>query len=188
MECKKCGTTNQDNAKFCCGCGADLSLQNAGEGLDMDAQQSVVYNVPPQNQNYEQSQNFNPNFNQNFNQNYTQNYNYNQNQGYDPNYTQNQNYNYNQNPGQNPNYGYNPYQNNMQDPGKGLAIAALVLGIVSFFCFPIITGVLGIVFGGVAKSKGCRSGMATAGIVCGAIGLGLWFVMLIAGFSFMPFF
>lgn len=148
MECKNCGTTNQDNAKFCSGCGADLSLQNAGEGLDMNAGQSIAYNVPPQNQNY----------------------------------------NYNQAPGQNMNYGYPPYQNNVQDPGKGLAIAALVLGIVSFFCFPIITGVLGIVFGGVAKSKGCRSGMATAGIVCGAVGLGLWFIMLIAGFSIVPFF
>ncbi len=148
MQCKKCGTTNQDNAKFCSGCGADLSLQNAGEGLDMNAGQSISYNVPPQNQNY----------------------------------------NYNQAPGQNMNYGYPPYQNNVQDPGKGLAIAALVLGIVSFFCFPIITGVLGIVFGGVAKSKGCRSGMATAGIVCGAVGLGLWFIMLIAGFSIVPFF
>ncbi len=176
MECKNCGTTNNDNAKFCSGCGADLSLQNAGEGLDMNAQQSIAYNAPPQNQNYNQNQNFN------------QNYNYNQNQGYNQNYTQNQNYNYNQNPGQNPNYGYNPYQNNMQDPGKGLAIAALVLGIVSFFCFPIITGVLGIVFGAAAKSKGCRSGMATAGIVCGAVGLGLWILMLIAGFSFIPFF
>lgn len=148
MQCKKCGTTNQDNAKFCSGCDADLSLQNAGEGLDMNAGQSISYNVPPQNQNY----------------------------------------NYNQAPGQNMNYGYPPYQNNVQDPGKGLAIAALVLGIVSFFCFPIITGVLGIVFGGVAKSKGCRSGMATAGIVCGAVGLGLWFIMLIAGFSIVPFF
>ena len=148
MECKNCGTTNQDNAKFCSGCGADLSLQNAGEGLDMNAGQSIAYNVPPQNQNY----------------------------------------NYNQAPCQNMNYGYPPYQNNVQDPGKGLAIAALVLGIVSFFCYPIITGVLGIVFGGVAKSKGCRSGMATAGIVCGAVGLGLWFIMLIAGFSIVPFF
>jgi len=162
MECKNCGTTNQDNAKFCSGCGADLSLQNAGEGLDMNAGQSISYNVPPQNQNYEQNQNFNQHYNQN--------------------------YNYNQAPGQNMNYGYPPYQNNVQDPGKGLAIAALVLGIVSFFCFPIITGVLGIVFGGVAKSKGCRSGMATAGIVCGAVGLGLWFIMLIAGFSIVPFF
>jgi len=162
MQCKKCGTTNQDNAKFCSGCGADLSLQNAGEGLDMNAGQSISYNVPPQNQNYEQNQNFNQHYNQN--------------------------YNYNQAPGQNMNYGYPPYQNNVQDPGKGLAIAALVLGIVSFFCFPIITGVLGIVFGGVAKSKGCRSGMATAGIVCGAVGLGLWFIMLIAGFSIVPFF
>lgn len=66
-------------------------------------------------------------------------------------------------------------------PGMGLAIAALVCGIISFLCFPIITGPLGIIFGGVAKSKGCRSGMATAGIVCGVIGLILWVIMLIAG-------
>ena len=66
------------------------------------------------------------------------------------------------------------------EPGKGLAIAGMVLGIVSFLCFPYRTGVLGIIFGGVAKSKGCKSGMATAGIVCGAIGVGLWLLMLIA--------
>lgn len=64
-------------------------------------------------------------------------------------------------------------------PGKGLAIAAMVCGIVSFFCFGVILGILAIVFGGIAKSKGCKSGMATAGIVCGAVGLGLWLLSLI---------
>lgn len=157
MECKKCGTQNQDNAKFCSGCGADLSLQNAGEGLDMNAQQQVVYTLPQQNQDYNQ------------------------------NYNQNPNYNYNQGQPQNQNYGYNPYQPQAPNPGQGLAIAAMVLGIVSFFCFPIITGTLGIIFGCVAKGKGCRNGMATAGIICGAIGIGLWLIMLILGFSFMPF-
>ena len=72
MQCKNCGTTNQDNAKFCSGCGADLSLQNAGEGLDMNAGQSIAYNVPPQNQNYEQNQNFNQHYNQNYNYQYLQ--------------------------------------------------------------------------------------------------------------------
>ncbi len=154
MECKKCGTQNQDAAKFCSGCGADLSLQNAGEGLDMNAQQQVASTAPQQN--------------------YQQNYNQ------APNYNQNPNYNYNPNQGQpqNPNYGYAPVQPQPADPGKGLAIAALVLGIVSFFCFPAITGVLGIIFGGVAKGKGCRSGMATAGIVCGVISL-ILFVLII---------
>ena len=71
-------------------------------------------------------------------------------------------------------------------PGKGLAIASLVLGIISLLCFPIVTGVLGIALGGAAKSKGYRGGMATAGIVCGIIGLAAWVVMLIAGFS-LPF-
>ncbi len=67
-----------------------------------------------------------------------------------------------------------------KQPGKGLAIASLVLGIVSFLCFPYITGILGIVFGGVAKSKGCRSGMATAGIACGIAGVALQLLMTLA--------
>lgn len=66
--------------------------------------------------------------------------------------------------------------------GKGLAVASLILGIVSFFCFAIITGILAIVFGSIAKSKGYRGGLATGGIVCGIIGVALWLLMII----FMP--
>ncbi len=73
-------------------------------------------------------------------------------------------------------------------PGKGLAIAALVLGIISFFCFPVITGTLGIVFGGMAKSKGYKGGMAIAGIVCGVIGVALWAIMLAANVSLFSMF
>ncbi|MBQ7016860.1 MAG: DUF4190 domain-containing protein [Firmicutes bacterium] len=164
MECKNCGTSNQDNAKFCAGCGADLSLQNAGEGLDEKAQEQVLYTVPQQEQTYTQNYNQAPNY---------------------QNQNQNQNYNYNQ--GQPQGYGYNAAPVAASDPGKGMAIAAMVLGIVSFFCFPAITGALGIIFGCVAKGKGSRSGMALAGIICGAIGIALWLLMLILGFSFMPF-
>ena len=71
------------------------------------------------------------------------------------------------------------------EKGKGMAIASLVLGIVSFFCFPVITGTLGIIFGAVAKSQGSKRGMATAGIVCGILGLIAWIIMLAAGASFM---
>ena len=73
-------------------------------------------------------------------------------------------------------------------PGKGLAIASLVLGIVSLLCFPVVTGVLAAIFGGVAKSKGNTSGMATAGIVLGIIGVASWIIMVIAcgGFAFVP--
>lgn len=90
-----------------------------------------------------------------------------------PNYQQP---NYQQQPYNN---GYNQYQQPANVPGKGFAVASMVLGIISFFCTPIITGLLGIIFGGVAKSKGYRGGMATAGIVCGIIGLALWLLMVV---------
>ena len=64
-------------------------------------------------------------------------------------------------------------------PGHGFAIASLVLGIVSFFCFAIITGILAIVFGAIAKNKGNTEGKATAGIVCGVIGVALYIFMLV---------
>lgn len=66
-----------------------------------------------------------------------------------------------------------------KEEGKGLAIAGMVCGIISLFCFAFILGTLGIVFGCVAKSKGYKGGMATAGIVCGAIGIVAWLLMLI---------
>ena len=81
-----------------------------------------------------------------------------------------------------PTYNYAPPAPVAQ-PGKGLAIASLVCGIVSLLCFPAITGTLGIIFGGVAKSKGFHGGMATAGIVCGVIGVAAWIIMLAMGFS-----
>ena len=80
-----------------------------------------------------------------------------------------------------------PYQQPMYNPmapakvpGKGFGIAALVCGIVSFFFAGIILGILAIIFGAVAKNKGYRGGMATAGIVLGVIGLALTLVIMIA--------
>ncbi len=67
-----------------------------------------------------------------------------------------------------------------KQPANGLAVASLVLGLVSFFCFAVITGGLAIIFGAVAKSKGNTGGMATGGIACGVVGVALWLVMLIA--------
>ena len=78
-------------------------------------------------------------------------------------------------PQQNYNPGYNPAA---PVPGKGFAIAALVMGILSFFIVPLLFGGLGIVFGALAKNKGYRGGMATAGIVCGIIGIALWIIMI----------
>lgn len=70
-------------------------------------------------------------------------------------------------------------------PGKGLAIAGMVCGIVSFFCCGFILGLLAIIFGGVAKSKGFRGGQATAAIVLGVVGLALTFLMWIIFGSFL---
>ncbi|MBR6502870.1 MAG: DUF4190 domain-containing protein [Clostridia bacterium] len=75
---------------------------------------------------------------------------------------------------------YVPYQQSMPIPGKGLGITSMVLGIISFFCASFITGILAIIFGGVAKSKGYRGGMATAGIVCGIISIALLVITIIA--------
>lgn len=84
-------------------------------------------------------------------------------------------------------FGNNGMTSSPVNNGKGFAIAALVLGIVSFFCFGIIAGVLAIVFGCVAKNKGSTSPMATAGIVCGTIGAALALILTILSFSGMSF-
>jgi len=39
-------------------------------------------------------------------------------------------------------------------PGRGFTIAAWIMGAIAFLFVPIVFGVLGIVFGAVAKSKG----------------------------------
>ena len=101
---------------------------------------------------------------------------------------------------QQPAYGYQPqpqyggYQQNPYgygapaEPAKGLAIGGLVCGILSLVFFAIILGPLGIILGGVAKSKGNTSPMATAGIVCGVIGVVSWLLLMIIGVgTFMAF-
>ncbi len=80
---------------------------------------------------------------------------------------------------QQPQYSYNGKPQN--DPGKSFAIASLVLGILSFFCAGYIAGTLAVVFGFVARNKGYRGGMATAGMICGALGVVLMLVLQIAG-------
>ena len=79
------------------------------------------------------------------------------------------------------------YVQPVADPAKGLAIASLVLGILSLFIFSIITGTLGIIFGAMAKNKGSRSPMATGGLVCAIIGVAAWLIMVIAGASVLGF-
>jgi len=70
-------------------------------------------------------------------------------------------------------------------PAKGLAIASLVLGIISFvtillFPIAILLGILAIIFACVAKSKGNKGGMGTSGLVLGILSTTLAFLVLIA--------
>ncbi len=59
---------------------------------------------------------------------------------------------------------------------NGLAVGALVLGILSFFCVGLLLGPIAIVLGFLGRKKaneemgGSGAGMALAGIVTGALG------------------
>lgn len=73
-------------------------------------------------------------------------------------------------------------------PGKGMAITSMVLGIVALVLFCIFyiaipCGIVALVLGIVAKNKasavGMKSGMATAGIVCSCIALGITVLYLL---------
>ncbi|WP_432798890.1 DUF4190 domain-containing protein [Poriferisphaera sp. WC338] len=69
--------------------------------------------------------------------------------------------------------------------GHGLAISALVLGIVGVVssCVPIVglpTGIVGLILGVSAKKRG-EGGMATASIVLGIIAIGLAIISMIVG-------
>ena len=76
-------------------------------------------------------------------------------------------------------------------PGKGFAIAGMVLGIVAlaFFCFWPISlscGIVGSILSAISLSKtkpfGMKNPMATAGVVCSiiAVGLMILFILLVA--------
>jgi len=69
-----------------------------------------------------------------------------------------------------------------QSRSNGMAIAALVCGIIGLFIFEVILGVLAIIFGGIALSRANRGagrrGMALAGLILGAVDVVLFIVIL----------
>lgn len=91
----------------------------------------------------------------------------------------NNNLNYSQNHSGNSPYGYPPYPPSYQMPGKGLATAAMILGIISILSTFLMTLYIPMILGSIAivlaiLSKGTKKnmpGQATAGLVCGAGGL-----------------
>ena len=81
------------------------------------------------------------------------------------------------------------YQAPMQEPPKGMAIASMVLGIVSLVTFcawyvAIPCSIIGLILGVVAKGKvrrgeGGGGGMAMAGMICSIIALALALLIII---------
>lgn len=70
-----------------------------------------------------------------------------------------------------------------------MAIASLVLGIISIVCglflagfqwVGAIVGIVGIILGAMAKKNPEKKGMATAGLVCSIIGFILCIVLFVA--------
>ncbi|MER6348554.1 DUF4190 domain-containing protein [Streptomyces sp. NPDC001595] len=89
---------------------------------------------------------------------------------------------YQQGPYAPPPHGWNPYPYPSQPPVNGLAIAALVLGVLCFL--PAVGLVLGLVALRQIKRKGERGkGMAIAGSVLSTVGLALWAVSLSTGIA-----
>ncbi len=74
----------------------------------------------------------------------------------------------------------------VQVESQGMAIASLVLGICSLVMFWCILlgaplAILAIIFGGMGMNNKAGHGMAVAGLVMGAIELGLTALMMILG-------
>ena len=72
--------------------------------------------------------------------------------------------------------GFDNNYNSPQEGGKGMAIASMVLGIVSivlccFWYISLTAVILGIIFAVLSNKKVGKCGMATAGIVCSIIGM-----------------
>lgn len=76
------------------------------------------------------------------------------------------------------------YQEPQQNGGKGMAIASMILGIVSIvlscvWYISVPAAIVGIVLGVMHNKKSGKCGMTTAGIVCSAIGLVLTIVLIV---------
>lgn len=162
MFCPKCGKQNEDNARFCCGCGVVFEdITNPANPPQynipfMPQQFNQIPQQPPFQQNTQPIQ-FRPQINQ------------------QPQYI--------------PPMMYQPQMYRQPPvPGYGLSIASMVLGIVSLVLFLVFyislpCAIVGIVLGCIALSKaksiGQNNGFAIAGIICSSVAIVLVILMLI---------
>lgn len=81
---------------------------------------------------------------------------------------------------------FNAPVDNQPEGGKGMAVASMILGIVSIVmlcCSQYISlpcAIIGLILGIVHKKKNGKNGMATAGVVCSIISLVLSILLIIA--------
>ena len=163
MFCNNCGTQLPDNANVCSNCGTPVN----GGAQQPQYQQPVQpqYQQPVQPQYQQPVQ---PQYQQPVQPQYQQPVQPQYQQPVQPQYQQ-------------------PYAAAPQgkQPAHGMAIAALVCGLVGLFFFPAILGCIATILGSVAKKKGNTSGIATGGMVLGIIDVAWYLLSLIICGGFM---
>lgn len=193
MICPNCGSKNSDDATSCAYCGQRFGPRpnqtNNQQQTDSDASQNNTsnndnpygqyqYGGNPYNDPYRNGQN-QTNWQQ---QPYGSGY-QNSNNGY-----YNNNYYQQGNP-------YDPYQNQGPAPYNGLAIASLVIGIVSivpcclfpYLCIPL--NIVGLILGIISRKKPYGRGMGLAGIIVNIAFLVLsivWLIIVLYVYTNMP--
>ena len=178
MFCRSCGTENEENAKFCRGCGLPIvpseevkqpeqkeTPEETGAPEQTAAPEQNPSAAESNSANYEQPNYEQPNYGQ---PNYGQ-----------PNYGQ-------------PNYGAGqPYGNGQPYPYRpqysGASIVCLILGIVSVIsCCTVLLGVgcgiASIIIYAVQRKKGEDNGMLTAGMILGIVGIVISVIAIIVFF------
>jgi hypothetical protein len=81
-----------------------------------------------------------------------------------------------------PGYGA-PGYGGAQQTSNGLAIAGIICGAIAFLFLPIILGPIGLILGGIAKSRGQR--LANAALIVSGLGLVLGLILGIIVFRAM---
>ena len=58
----------------------------------------------------------------------------------------------------------------VEQPAKSMAVASMIIGIISYVSINPLGAILAIIFAAAAKKHGNTTGYATAGLVCGIVG------------------
>lgn len=157
MYCSNCGTELREGVAFCPTCGQPVNGGQAGGTQSNSAQQGAASNPDPYTYGGGTQSSGQTNA--------------------DP-------YQYGGGNSYNGGNGYqkDPYQYQQQPPRQdvdGFAIASLILGIISFFLFPIIGAILAIVFGNKSIRENGMNTMARVGKILGIVSLAIYIVVII---------